>query len=208
MRAIGYWVMAGLLMLCVQTNFAFAQGEHARRAAAELRLVVGDARQLAGGPKPSELHAKGLRERITGSLSGLNLLLRLADQETGKPFDPPTDAVRALLALRQANDWAGLVSAAQVLARNYPLAVPQISAGKERAKAIHNELCAVCHDEPDLDVERPAYNLFGQAKAQAEDEFLARLIIGVRGDRVTGFSNPLTAPELRALSDYYRTTNK
>ena len=185
----------------------FAQGEHARRAAAELRLVLGDAQLLAKRTGLSKMHSTGLRSRISGSLSGLGLLLRLADQETGREAAKPQGTVQYMRSLHQGGNWAGLVSISQDLARSYPLNVPEVSAGLKRAKAIHGELCAACHDEPDLEVERPAYNLFGQAKAQSETEFLARLIIGVRGDRVTGYSNPFSAPELKALLDYYRGTN-
>ena len=201
-------LILGLLVLGGLPANAVAQGEHARRAAAELQLVLGDARQLASGTGVSQLHAKGLRDRITGSLSGLALLLRLADQETGQKTAHRKSPVPYMRELVQSSNWPGLVSVSKDLTRNYPLDVPIISAGPKRAKSLHDELCAACHGEPDLEVERPAYNLFRQAKAQSESEFLARLIIGVRGDRVTGYSNPLTAPELKALSDYYRGTKE
>ncbi|NNE21909.1 MAG: hypothetical protein HKN11_04805 [Rhizobiales bacterium] len=195
-------VMLGVM----QPAGVFAQGEHARRAAAELRLVLGDAQKLANRRGLSKLHATGLQSRIAGSLSGLALLLRLADQETGRETAATQGAIQYMRLLLQSASWAGMVSVSQDLSRSYPLNVPMVSAGPKRAKAIHDELCAACHDEPDLEVERPAYDLFKQAKSQSETEFLARLIIGVRGDRVTGYSNPLTAPELKALLDYYRTT--
>lgn len=194
----------GLMLSLLLPAESFAQGEHARRAAAELRLVLGDAQQLANRTGLSRLHAAGLRSRVSGSLSGLALLLRLADQEFGRKAPQAQGTVQYMRSLHQGGNWAGLVSISQDLARSYPLIMPEMSAGRKRAKAIHDDLCAACHDEPDLEVERPAYNLYEQANAQDETEFLARLIIGVRGDRVTGYSNPLTSPELKALLNYYR----
>lgn len=206
MRGVSF-ASLGLMLGLLLPAESFAQGEHARRAAAELRLVLGDAQQLANRTGVPKLHAAGLRSRISGSLAGLSLLLRLADQETGRQAPQAQGTVQYMRTLHQGGNWAGLVSVSQDLARSYPLNVPKISAGQKRAKAIHDELCAACHDEPELAVERPAYNLFEQAKAQEKTEFLARLIIGVRGDRVTGYSNPLTSPELKALLDYYRRAN-
>ena len=69
---------------------------------------------------------------------------------------------------------------------------------------IKNGLCAGCHDEPDNSVARPAFNLFQQAKRMLKPEFAARMITGIRGDRVTGIGNPFSDWQLAALMVFYR----
>ena len=193
-----------LLVLCGLPQQAQAvQGEHARRAAAELRLVLGDATLLAGGQGLSPRHLKGLRERIAGSLSALGILMRLADQETGRAPRNAPDLLRAMRSRHAAGDWENLANAASGLVTAYPLPIPRVSVSASRAKTLHGDLCAGCHDDPDLETERPAWNLFEQARRLPADEFYARMIIGVRGDRVTGFSNPLSDGELMALIKLY-----
>ncbi len=194
---------AATLLIVFQTSDLAAQGEHNRRAAAELRLIAGDARLLASDAERPDTHTRGLRDRIKGSLSSLNLLLRLADQETGKVGKERRET-GALVNMFESNNWQNLARATNNLAISYPIVIPKLSAGLLRAKSIHSEFCAVCHDEPDLDIERPAYNLFTQARNLPAAEFYARLVIGIRGDRITGFSNPFTDLELKALLDYYR----
>jgi len=49
---------------------------------------------------------------------------------------------------------------------------------------MQQEMCMVCHDNPAENVERPAYNLYRQAVTESEIEFFARMLAGVRGDRV------------------------
>ena len=58
-----------------------AQGEHARRVAAELLVMRGDTRKLGEQGDAPKFHRKGLRDRLRGGLAGLPILLRLADQE-------------------------------------------------------------------------------------------------------------------------------
>ena len=55
-----------------------------------------------------------------------------------------------------------------------------------------------------LDTERPAYNLFEQAQRLPLPEFAARMLVGIRGDRVTATDNPFSDAELQALITLYR----
>ena len=188
---------------------ALAQGEHARRAATELLVLAGDARRLAA-EDTKDLHRKGLADRILGGLSGLDLMLRLADQERGRH---PRSHGQALAALREALTAGDLVrfqSLAADLIAAYPfrgtgiLRATRTAERLERGRKLHEELCAGCHDAPDLAVERPAYNLFEEVKRLSPGEFAARMSVGVRGDRVTGIDNPLSDEQIASLIAYYR----
>ena len=196
------------MLLCGTPALTCAEGEHARRAGAELLVLLGDLRRL-GDPALAEPQRTGLKQRILGSLSGLPLLLRLADQETGHSPQRrlPVDEYRTLL--RQ--DLPGSLAAQLTeLGELYPfyasalLPASTTAARLRRAKRIHAELCAGCHDVPHLQHERPPFNLFQQAEQTPLPEFAARMVVGIRGDRLTGLDNPFTDEELSALIAYYR----
>ena len=188
---------------------AFAQGEHARRAAAELLVLAGDARRLAG-EDTSDIHRKGLADRIRGGLSGLDLMLRFADQEQGRQPQSHGEVLAALREALREGDLVRFQSLAAGLIAAYPFRATGILQTKptaerlKRGRKMHEELCAGCHDEPDFEVERPAYNLFEEAQKLSPGEFAARMSVGVRGDRVTGIDNPLSDEQIASLIAYYR----
>lgn len=185
-----------------------AEGEHARRAGAELLVLLGDLRKLDDAAVP-EQQRKGLNDRILGSLSVLPLLLRLADQEEGRGtrLESPLNEYRALL--RQ-NTPGRLAERLAALSDRYPFRASGIlpasatAARLTRAARVHAELCAGCHDTPSLQQERPPFNLFKQARRTPIREFAARMVVGIRGDRVTGLDNPFSDEELASLIAYYR----
>ena len=194
------------------TPSASAQGEHGRRAATELLVLNGDVQKLAN-EKLSGLHIKGLKDRIGGGLAGLEIMLRLADQEAGRE---PVDYTLDLQNIRKswlANDLASMSTSLDKLLTMHPFdssgAFPSKAAKASliAAKLLHDELCAACHDEPDLEVSRPAFNLFKEARRLPANEFAARMMVGVRGDRVTGIDNPLSDSQISALISFYRTGN-
>lgn len=197
---------------------AAAQGEHARRVAAELLVMRGDLRKLSNKPAAAKRHQKGLRNRLRGGLAGLDILLRLANQETLRLTEPtgamPSAAVNTLRQALNQQDLTAFKAKLSQLVNRYPLATtgillkPPLRANIKTGQKIHNEHCAGCHDSPDTDTQRPAYNLFAEAKAMPPTEFAARMILGVRGDRVTGISNPLTDSQIAALIAYYRAGNQ
>lgn len=207
--AVALWITAGTITMVPAVGHA--QGEHARRVAAELLVLRGDLRRWAGDDFSSR-QKKGLSDRIRGALAGLDLLLRLADQEAGRGPQPQyhhdsVNALRRSFAIgsltKNDTDFDGLIAA-------YPLRASALTPSKVTddrlmsARKLHDDLCAGCHDEPDLEIERPAYNLFGEAKRLSPPEFAARLIVGVRGDRVTGIDNPLTDQQIGDLFAFYR----
>ena len=211
MRVFSTLLLAGAV-LWVAPATSLAAGEHGRRVAAELLVVAGDVARLSrkGLSRPER---KGLRERIAGALSGLELMLRLADEERGRPPDAAGHR-RSVAELRAAfgqNDLTGLAAALETLIARYPLDIPAILPAIEtaerlaRGKGLHERLCAACHDAPrDEAVERPARSLFAEARALSSREFAARLLIGVRGDVVTGIGNPFSDEQIASLIVYYR----
>ena len=191
---------------------ARAQGEHGRRAATELLVLNGDVQKLTNN-KLSGLHIKGLKDRIGGGLAGLEIMLRLADQEVGRE---PVDYTLDLEKIRNswlAQDITLMSTGLDKLLTTHPFKANAILPAKATktalaaAKNLHEELCAACHDEPDLEVSRPAFNLFKEARQLPANEFAARMMVGVRGDRVTGIDNPLMDSQISALLHYYKTAN-
>ncbi|MCB1870481.1 MAG: hypothetical protein KDI49_00410 [Gammaproteobacteria bacterium] len=185
-----------------------AEGEHARRAGAELQVLLGDAGKLQD-QNLSDRHVRGLRDRILGSLSSLPLLLRLADQERGaSAATPDVGRVRLLLA---ENRFAELAAEFSNLSSAYPFrgtGILSVQVPPERIKnalRLHKTFCSACHDFPFTDTERPAFRLYDQAKLQSAREFAARMVTGIRGDVSTGLDNPFTDEEIAALLALYRT---
>lgn len=196
-----------IVNLSLGSQAVFAQGEHSRRAATEIRVISGDIRRFQAS-NTSPIQKIGLKHRIQGGLAALDILLRLADQETGKPVSQYSSEVSNLATLIDHNEYLKAKSVLDQWEESYPLRMLKLNPGDSNvnhkpAKTLHQELCAACHDNPAIDVERPAYNLFDEAKNLKYSEFLARLFVGVRGDRVTGIDNPLSDYEILALLDFY-----
>jgi len=179
---------------------AAAQDEHQRRLAAELTVMLGDARRIEANTE-SPQHREGLHARLAGALSSLPLLLRRAAGDAAA-----VPALRDALARR---DWRALRSGLGALQRKHPFDAGTLlpaQATPERLRlgeAIHRQACAGCHEAPATDTQLPAFNLFEQAKSMPREEFAARLLIGVRGDRSTAWRNPFSDLEIGALLAYY-----
>lgn len=210
-------MLSRFLLLCLAATVcsaaAAAQDEHQRRLAAELTVMAGDVRRAASGAEPA-LHREGLQARLAGALSSLPLLLRRANGDA--------NTVPTLRAALERRDWRALGAALETLKRKHPLdlggLLPQ-EATPERLRlgeAIHKQACAGCHDDrrkspwdaPSEETKLPAFNLSRQAKRMPREEFAARLLIGVRGDRSTAWRNPFSDLELGALMAYYEESNK
>ena len=176
--------------------------------AAELLILRGDLRRLDEAGLSAK-NREGLRQRIAGALGLLPWLLREAGDEAGaerlrawqsRPVSG-ADARGALIAAldgaihRHPIDRAAFLTSAPTPAR------------LDEARAIHRTYCAGCHDgvgagAPDLTL--PARDLFAMARAETVDEFLARMVNGVKGDASTHFANPLTDRQIGALWALYR----
>lgn len=162
--------------------------------------MAGDVRRLIaaeGGP----LEREGLVKRLNGALSSLPMLLRRAN---GDPH--PVVAMRASSAR---GDWRGLAAALATLKQRYPFAARSLLAAAPTTEmlalgaSIDRTTCAGCHDAPSGDSLLPAKNLATQLSSMPREEFAARLLLGVRGDRLTGLRNPFSDVELAALIVWY-----
>lgn len=188
-----------LAALAAFASGAAAQDEQQRRLAAELVVMAGDAR-LVEAKAVTPLRLEGLRARLAGALSSLPLLLRRAG---GDPATVP--ALRHALATR---DWRALREGLRALQDRHPFAVGALRAEptperRSLGAAIHREACAGCHGAPAPDARLPALDLYALARELPADEFAARLLLGVRGDRSTAYRNPFSDFELAALIAAY-----
>lgn len=177
-----------------------AAGEHDQRLAADLVVMSGDVRRLING-EGGPLERDGLVKRITSALSSLPLLLRRAD-------DNPTPVGGMRLSVGR-GDWRAVSLALSDLRRRHPfeasrllLATPTPQMLKLGA-AIHHATCRGCHEVSGPDRQLPARNLAQQLKSMPREEFAARLLLGVRGDRTTAWRNPFNELELAALLAWY-----
>ena len=203
-------ILAVVILLVFSSQQARAQGEHSRRVAAEILVLRGDAIQLLSSPTMAANHSTGFNHRLSGGLAGLSLMLRLADQENGVPsvnIQQSVDKLRTALDANQLPDFIDTLTALITrypLSTAYPLADHQSAKRNTFARQLHDENCAGCHDAPNQAVSRPAYNLFEQSRKTSTLEFTARMIVGVRGDRMTGIGNPLSEDQITALVIFYR----
>lgn len=198
--------MAGVFLLT--PAITLAQGEHQRRVATELLVIKGDMKRLLSTKAGTSMH-KGLLDRIGGGLAGLDVLRRLANEEQGRMTTLYEDLVPALRTAFQKRHTGLFLDITKTLMTAYPFAATGILPAHplpiriKRGRSLHEELCAACHDEPVMDVERPAYNLFAEAKRLLPKEFAARMVVGVRGDRLTGIDNPLTDEQIASMIAFY-----
>ncbi len=187
---------------------AHAAGDNQRRMSGEIVVMIADARRLTT-PGLSKQHRNGLKARLRGGLAVLALLVGAARNDA--PSLPPLEKGR-IEEIRNAVDQdnaAAIIEGLGLLAARYPFETTGLlppdnrQAALGRAKILHRTYCASCHDDPDLDKERPAWNLFALARSAPVVEMAARLVIGVRGDALTGLDNPLRNTEISALIAYY-----
>lgn len=194
---------AGISGLC-----ASPRSEDARRLAAEIVVMHADAKKLTSATV-SVPHQDGLRTRLRGGLALVPLLVRAARRAV--PDWPVLDRDRfaRLPKALARGDELGLLSGLSWLKQNYPfdvtglLPVDKSPAAMKRAVEIHESYCGGCHDEPYMDVPRPAWSLYDLGKTAPLPEIAARLVIGVRGENMTAMDNPLRDSEMSALIGYY-----
>lgn len=202
--------LSGVAALAVglATAGALADGSvstPSRTLASELRILRGDLDRLTEEDLPPA-HRDGLRARIVGALGLLPWLLKSSGDEAGS----------AALSSQGTTpeDFARLGRDLDAVIARHPLDL--IAEGTEgvsakallEARAIHETYCAGCHDgsgNGDPEATLPIRDLFGMARAEPEEVFVARLYNGIKGDETIGFRNPLTEAQFRALWRYYST---
>ncbi len=185
---------------------AGANDDSARILGAEILVVRADLAQIAKPDLPA-MHRVGFVKRIDGALGMIPWLLIAAG-------DP--DAAAQVEGWQR--DWTGeagqgarLDKVLKKLSSRHPLDVAAFDIGITRAelaeaRAIHEAYCAGCHDgfgTGDPEVELASRDLFWMARDEDTDQFLARLVNGVKGDETIGFVNPLTDKQIAALWKLY-----
>lgn len=185
---------------------ARASDDTARILAAEILVMRADLAQIEkpGLPAP---HRAGFVKRIAGTLGLVPwyLIAEGDDAGAGRVADWQTAWTGADA------EVAPLDRLLERLSARHPLDLSAFDIGVTRAelaeaRAIHEAYCAGCHDGSgtgDPEAELAARDLFWMARDEASDQFLARLVNGVRGDETIGFVNPLTDKQIAALWKLY-----
>ena len=208
--------VAGALLLPALATFSvsYAASLTENRLAAELLVMKGDLRRLDEFNTLSIIK-KGLKDRLLGASSSLSLLVREAQNNNGSLPTPPKNSIKKLqIALLDENFQEAKILVNE-LTSVYPFQTRGIILPDKTKEALiisrnlHNEFCSSCHsndiDVPhEMEIERPAWNLFQMAQEIEQDEFAARLTIGVKGDPLTGMENPLSYTEISNLIEFYR----
>ncbi len=73
---------------------------------------------------------------------------------------------------------------------------------ENQAGEIYRQYCHGCHSNTDPSSPNPAYGLADMARQLPENEFVARMWLGVKGTPDIGLSNPLTPLEISAMRRY------
>jgi len=194
------------LVFLIAAGAALASDDNAQILAAEILITRADLAQIAKPDLP-KMHRAGFVKRIDGALGMIPWLLIVAGDEGG---------AEDVAGWQQ--DWTG--EGAQVakldrflakLSKRHPLDKSGLEIGISHAelaeaRAIHEAYCAGCHDgmgTGDPEVELAGRDLFWMARDENTDQFLARLVNGVKGDETIGFVNPLTEKQIAALWKLY-----
>ena len=196
-------------MLAPLTSGQGAQDEHNQRFGMEIAVIAGDLRLLQQGGL-EQRHRQGLVDRITSALGFLGLLAREARQASDGR-DPVASMEIADARRHFADgDLAATATRLRRLSQAHPLdlsgflPVQSTAQRLARGREIYQSTCRACHVAPDRARDNPARNLIRDAATMPEQEFVARLLAGVRGDARTGLENPLSDEDIRSLLAWLR----
>ena len=177
---------------------------------AELLVVRADARKH-GEIAPGAPLARGLRNRISSTLATLPITCRRYAAAVSMPFD---DAQRFVARIRQlrvsfeAGEWARFAEVLDGLAPQAPFVTTSFLRDRDgdederEAGAVYRQLCHGCHVAAAPGAENPAEPLDRMARTLPRHEFLARMLLGVRGTPEIGLANPLTPFEIGAMTRF------
>ena len=207
-------VAGGLLCILAAAAPAAAAASMELRARllcpAELLVARADARKH-GGIAPGAPLARGLRNRIAATLATLPITCRRYAAAVSMPFD---DALGFVARIRQLRVWfdagekARFSGELDALVARYPFETTGFLRDRDgdederEAGAVYRQLCHGCHVATAPGAENPAEPLQRMARALPRDEFLARMLLGVRGTPEIGLANPLTPFEIGAMTRF------
>ena len=207
-------VAGGLLCILAAAAPAAAAASTELRARllcpAELLVVRADARKL-DEIAPGAPLARGLRNRIASTLATLPVTCRRYAAVESIPFE---DARRFIARIRQlrelfvAGERTRFAESLDALTAEAPFATASFLRDRDgdederEAGAVYRQLCHGCHIATMPDAENPAEPLDAMARNLPRDEFLARMLLGVRGTPEIGLANPLTPFEIGAMTRF------
>lgn len=177
---------------------------------AELLVIRADARKLDQIASGAPL-ARGLRNRIASTLATLPVTCRRYAAAVSMPFEDEQRFIARIGELRAlfgAGEPSRFAEALDTLTAEAPFATASFlrdTVGDEderEAGAVYRQLCHGCHVATMPDAENPAEPLDAMARHLPRDEFLARMLLGVRGTPEIGLANPLTPFEIGAMTRF------
>ena len=180
----------------------------------ELLILQSDAKQywVTDNQIPKKI---GLKNRILVALSTLAVICRryLDVRQAGHPDREAND--RGFIAdIRQLSlDFADnriepFEVRIKTLIEQAPLPLQLFQIDREgpddenQAGEIYRQYCHGCHSNTDPSSPNPAYSLIEMSRQLLENEFIARMWLGVKGTPDIGLSNPLTPLEISAMRRY------
>lgn len=205
--------MKRLLGACALVFFALvlqAPGAEAadRHLSVQLALIAGDARMLADPATPPRRREE-LSAHIRSSLGSLTMTARYAAEATRQTDADLLAEARNLRALFAAGNLMAFLRLANRLAAAYPVDTSSFEplavtpSRLEAGRSIYRQYCLGCHTGTDPGAVSPAPDLFSMARTTPRKEFLARLLGGIYGDRMTSLTNPFTDEALASLAAYF-----
>ncbi len=199
------------LVLLAAALPVWASGEHEQHLRVELAVLYGDTKILMD-PATPPLRRQGLRQRIHSSLGTLGMLARYAVQEdpSSQPgLSKQIADLRALFATKNIREFTRRLGQ---LKSSLPLDMSGFSPltatplRLRTGQSIYQSLCIGCHQNPDRTQPNPAPDLFSMAKTMPRDEFVARMLGGIHGVRLTTLQNPFTDEEIASMAVFFKQT--
>lgn len=203
-------LLAWALAVCALGGMLQPRGAEAagRRLSVELALVAGDARMLADPAIPRR-RREALSARIRSSLGSLAMTARYSAQAAGGTDGRLLSGVQSLRTLFAAGDLPAFSRQADRLTAAYPLDIAYFEPltvtplRLETGRSLYHRYCRGCHAAFDPGAASPAPDLFSLARTEPRPEFLARLLGGIHGDRMTSLENPFSDEALASLAAYF-----
>lgn len=183
----------------------------ARLCSAQLLVLKGDVKRLQL-LDTQQHHKLGLIQRIAGALGTLGWLCRQHKQPTNLlTIQNQINQIRSSFEIKH---WQVLEKNLSELVTAIPLDVKKFST-KQLTKqslntsiSIYKHYCQACHMNPSDKPETPAYSFFEMAKTMSNEEFLARMLVGVHGNPKIALRNPLTDEDITGLVTYFSKASK
>lgn len=169
----------------------------------ELVIIKGDLAKLTK-ITTSELYKKGLKIRIDGAFRTLNWICRgVIDNNSRVSY-----LFKELEQLFIAKKFQELHLKLDFLIKKYPLNLDQYLPGNASKKdikvgvKIYKHYCHGCHLSHNDQIKMPALSLEVMAKNLSSEEFIARMIAGVKGNGVIALKNPLSRKDISSIYSY------